>query len=210
MPQTLNYDDLKNFLVKLSDQVLEARSEFNSMDAACGDGDFGTTMATAFAEAKRVVKEDSGNDVGVILMAAGNAILSSAGGASGPTVASLFLEAGKNVKGKSEIDLQVTASMFEACARKIRLLGGAHVGDKTLVDALEPAVTALRAAADLHVPIRDALGRAAEAARIGCETTKGLIAKHGKARYLGEQSLGAVDPGAYLVSMVFATLAERA
>ena len=203
----MGYDCVKKFLTELSERVMQAKNEFNTMDTACGDGDFGTTMASAFGEAKKAAEEDSDNDVGAAFTATGTLILSSAGGASGPTIATLFLEAGKTVKGKDQIDLQDIASMFERSVQKIRLLGGANVGDKTLVDALEPAVTALRAAADTGVPLQSALNQAAEAARIGCESTKRLIAKHGRARYLGEQTLGFVDPGAYLVSMVFATLA---
>jgi dihydroxyacetone kinase len=116
------------------------------------------------------------------------------------------VEAGKLAMGRSEVDLQDLASMFDKSLQKIRLLGGARVGDKTLVDALEPAVNALKAAADGGVRLQDALDRTAEASRIGCESTKELIAKHGKARYLGEQTLGFVDPGAYLISVTFATL----
>ena len=206
MPQTLTYNDFKKFLIELSRQVLQAKSEFNSMDAACGDGDFGSTMASAFGEAKKVLEGVSGNDVGVVLTSTGTSILSSAGGASGPTVAAFFVEAGKLAMGRSEVDLQDLASMFDKSLQKIRLLGGARVGDKTLVDALEPAVNALKAAADGGVRLQDALDRTAEASRIGCESTKELIAKHGKARYLGEQTLGFVDPGAYLISVTFATL----
>jgi dihydroxyacetone kinase-like protein len=154
--------------------------------------------------------EQSGNDVGVLLASMGTWILSSAGGASGPTLATFFMEAGNLVKGRREVDLQDLASMFEKSVEKIRLLGGAKLGDKTLVDALEPAVNALKAAADTNVSLQPALDQAADAAKTGCESTKGLIAKHGKARYLGEQTLGFVDPGAYLIGLTFAALAATA
>jgi len=177
------------------------------MDAACGDGDFGTTMASAFDGARKAIQKAPGNDVGSLLMSMGNSILSSAGGASGPTIATFFMEAGKFEKGKSELGLQDVAPMLDKSLQKIQLLGGAKVGDKTLIDALEPAVNALKASVDANAPLRDALSRAAQAARIGCESTKGLVAKHGRARYLGEQTLGCVDPGAYLISLTFVTLA---
>jgi len=177
------------------------------MDAACGDGDFGSTMASAFEEARRVLEGESGNDVGTLFTSMGTSILSTAGGASGPTVATLFMEPGKLSKGMHELRLQDLASMLHESDKKIRLLGGAKPGDKTLIDALEPAVSTLRAAAENDVPLQEALNRAAEAAKVGCASTKELVAKHGRARYLGEQTLGFIDPGAYLVSLVFTTLA---
>lgn len=203
----MNCEDFKNFLIELSRQVLQAKDGLNSMDAACGDGDFGSTMASAFGEAKKALEEASGNDVGVVLALMGTSILSSAGGASGPTIATIFLEAGKAVRGKSEVNLQDIASMFEKAAQKIHLIGGASVGDKTLVDALEPAVNALEEAASTGLPVQTGLQRAAEAATAGCESTKQMVAKQGRARYLGEQTLGHVDPGAYLVNLMFAILA---
>jgi phosphoenolpyruvate---glycerone phosphotransferase subunit DhaL len=180
------------------------------MDAACGDGDFGSTMAMGFERAAKTLDKASSIDIGDILISVGSSILSSAGGASGPTVATLFLEAGKTAKGKNEVDLQDLASMFDRSVQKIRLLGGAGVGDKTLVDALVPAVDALREAAHTEVSLLRGLDQAAKAARMGCESTRQLIAKQGRARYLGEQTLGFIDPGAYLVSLTFATLATTA
>jgi dihydroxyacetone kinase phosphoprotein-dependent L subunit len=180
------------------------------MDAACGDGDFGSTMASAFERAAKAVEEASGNDIGALLMLSGTAILSSAGGASGPIFGGFLIEAGKTSKGKSEVALQDLATMFGQSLQRIKLLGGAELGDKTLVDALEPTVNALRESASAGVPLQTGLDQAAEAARRGCESTKEMIAKHGKARYLGEQTLGLVDPGAHLVSLAFATLADTA
>ena len=207
MAETLDCPDFRRFLIELSAAVLRAKTEFDSMDAACGDGDFGSTMTIAFSQVGKNVEEAQTNDVGTILTTAGTSILSTAGGASGPTFAALFLEAGKIAKGKSEVNLQDLASMFDKSIQKIQLLGGANVGDKTIVDALQPAVNALKQAAQAGIPLQTALDRTAEAARIGCESTKQMIAKHGKARYLGPQTLGCMDPGAYLVSLTFTTLA---
>ena len=177
------------------------------MDSACGDGDFGSTMSRAFGQAAKALEQSSTNDVGAVLTLAGTAIVSSAGGASGPLFGALFTEAGSFVKGKREVDLQDLASMLERSNQKLRLIGGAAIGDKTLIDALEPAVGSLKEAAHSAVGLDEALYRAADAARVGCESTKQMVAKHGRARYLGEQTLGFVDPGAYLVSVVITTLA---
>jgi len=206
--QTIDYDGLKKFLMTLADQVVQAKGELNSMDAECGDGDFGSTMATAFETARKMLREDTGHDAGLLLTSMGTSILSTAGGASGPTVATVFTAAGAAAKGKHELNLSDLASMLDKSAQKITLLGGAKVGDKTLMDALEPAVSELKAAADENLSIQNGLDRAAQAARVGCESTKALIAKHGRARYLGDQTIGHVDPGAHLIALMFATLAK--
>ena len=91
--------------------------------------------------------------------------------------------------------------------QRIRARGGARVGDKTLVDALEPAVNSLKESVIANAPFLLALRKAAEAAKTGCESTKHMTAKHGKAKYLGEQTLGYVDPGAYTVTLIFDSLA---
>jgi len=207
-PQTIDYNSLKKFLITLADQVVHAKDELNSMDAACGDGDFGSTMTTAFEAARKMLEEAPGHDVGFLLTSMGTSILSTAGGASGPTVAAIFSAAGEAAKGKHELNISDLASILDKSAQKITLLGGAKVGDKTLMDALEPAVRELKAAADNNLSLPDGLDRAAQAARVGCESTKVLIAKHGRARYLGEQTIGHIDPGAYLIALMFATLAE--
>jgi dihydroxyacetone kinase-like protein len=206
--ETLNGLNFKFFLTELGNRVRNAKNEFNSMDAVCGDGDFGSTISNAFASTAKALEIEETNDVGLILTSAGNSILSSAGGACGPIFASLFTEAGRTAKGKSEVGVQDMALMFENACKKIQGFGGAAVGDKTMVDALTPAITALTAAAETGVTLSVALDRAAEASRLGCESTKEMIAKHGRARYLGEQTLGFVDPGAYLVSLIFDTLAR--
>jgi dihydroxyacetone kinase phosphoprotein-dependent L subunit len=210
LAETLAYLNVKRFLIELSERVIQGKSELNAMDAASGDGDFGSTMALAFGEAKKALEDSASNDVGSLLTLAGTGIMSSAGGASGPIFGAFFIEAGKIAKGKQEISVNDIASMFEKSLEKIRTLGGAHIGDKTMVDGLEPAATALREAANAEVTLVTALDRAAGASARGAESTKQRVAKYGRAKYLGEQTLGLVDPGAYLVSLVFGILAATA
>ena len=97
---------------------------------------------------------------------------------------------GEIAKGKTLIELDDLVTMFEVSLERIRLLGKAKVGDKTLVDALEPAVRSLRESTEQKLEMLPALEAAAQAANHGCESTRDLVAKHGKARYLGEQTLG--------------------
>jgi len=205
----IDYEFMRSFLLDLAAVVMEQSDALNKMDAECGDGDFGVGMHIGFKNVQHAVLESKNDDIGCLLKTAGQQILSCVGGASGPLFGTFFIEAGKAVTGNQEIDVADLAGMFENSLQKIRLRGEAKVGDKTLVDALEPAVRALRRAADSGVDLAQASEMAAEAAKTGAESTKNLIAKHGKARYLGEQTLGHEDPGAHVVRLVFETLSNR-
>jgi len=204
---TLSYTQMLNFLSKLANQIIQEKDRLNSMDAACGDGDFGTSMYVAFSNVRKTL-EESHNDIGALLTSAGYSILSSSGGASGALFGTFFIEAGKHAKGKTEVDVNDLAIMFDASMKKIQTRGEAQVGDKTLIDSLEPAVRALQESAKAELTVVAALEKAATAAESGYESTKNLVAKHGRSRYLGEQTLGHGDPGAYVMELVFTTLKE--
>jgi dihydroxyacetone kinase-like protein len=206
---TLDYGFVNSFLLDLAAVIMQRKDDLNRLDAECGDGDFGVGMYVAFQHVQQAVVRSIGRDIGALLKDVGRAILSSAGGASGPLFGTLFIEAGIGVEGRTEIDLASLERMFQGALRGICQRGGANVGDKTLVDSLEPATVSFGESARAGIDLQRALGKAAEAAKLGSESTKRLIAKHGKARYLGEQTLGHEDPGAYVVALLFQTLADR-
>jgi dihydroxyacetone kinase-like protein len=209
LPGTLDYDFVKSFLLDLAAVIMRRKDDLNRLDAECGDGDFGVGMYVAFQHVQQAVVRSTGDDIGPLLKDVGRAILSSAGGASGPLFGTLFIEAGRAVEGRTEIDLASLESMFRGALQGICKRGGANVGGKTLVDSLEPATVSFAQSAQAGIDLQCALGKAAEAARLGSESTKRLIAQHGKARYLGEQTIGHEDPGAYVIALLFQTLAER-
>ena len=204
--ETLTYSDIKNFLLDLANQVLQSRDELNKMDAACGDGDFGTSMYVAFSNALKSIQSSQGEDIAALLSDYGNAILSSAGGAAGPIFGTLFAEAGKSTKSRTELGVAELATMFESSLRKIEARGGALVGDKTLLDVLDPVVGSLKKAAAEKVTLASALADAAKAAQAGYEVSMRLAARQGKARYLGAQTVGQPDPGAYVTMLMLETL----
>ena len=197
---------MKHFLLTLADRILQSKDELNQMDAECGDGDFGTSMFVAFTNLRRTAESDQGDDIGKLLTDVGQAVLSSAGGAAGPIFGMLFAEAGKAAKGKDDLGVSDLAAMFEAALVKIKARGGARVGDKTLLDALDPVVTSLKKSAAADTPLQPALESAFGAARMGYEGTKELVARQGKARYLGEETLGHLDAGAYVTMLIFESL----
>jgi len=206
LEQKLNYVFVKNFLLNLANTVTQEKDYLNKIDAACGDGDFGVGMYLGFKNVQKAIEQQRNEDIGALLNTAGYAILSSVGGASGPLFGTFFIEAGKTASGKSEIDLKDLSAMFEIALEKIRLRGGAKIGDKTLIDALAPAIESLKKAAQQKLDILPALEKAAEAAKEGSESTKELVAKQGKARYLGQQTLGHIDPGAEVIRLFFEKL----
>jgi dihydroxyacetone kinase-like protein len=208
MVERLRTVDVKQILLDITSRVTQAKDELNVMDSACGDGDFGTSMWISFNNARKQIDELPTNDIGSMLLSAGQAILSSAGGAAGPVFGSFFIEAGKVAKEKEELHVADLARMFDASLNRIKLQGGAKIGDKTVVDALEPAVNALKKDVANNVGLLKSLRNAASAAGMGCESTKGIVARHGKARYLGEQTLGYVDPGAHVMVIIFEAFAE--
>jgi len=208
MVENLRPPQVKQILLNITTRVMQEKNDLNNMDSACGDGDFGTTMTISFSSARKQLNELVSNDIGTMLLTTGQAILSSAGGAAGPIFGSLFIEAGKVAKGQDELGLANLARMFDASLNRIKRQGGATVGDKTVVDALEPAVSAMQEDVTQHTSLSQGLKNAASAARTGCESTKAIVARHGKARYLGEQTLGYVDPGAHVIAVIFEEFAK--
>jgi len=179
------------------------------MDAACGDGDLGTTLYVTFSKVLTILESFRSEDIGTLLSEVGDVIVSSAGGAAGPIFGSLFAEAGRVTKSRTELSVSELAAMFESSLKKVEALGGAHVGDKTLIDVLDPAVASLKSSAAKKRDLRLALEDAANTAETGYELTKSVVAKQGRARYLGEQTLGKPDPGAYVTMLIFDYLSKE-
>lgn len=202
-------EKMKEILLHVSDVIISNEGYLTDLDRACGDGDFGVGMLRGFTNVKQQIESYEGCDVGEMLMKAGFAITATVGGASGPVFGALFSSAGMKLKGKKEVDLTELAEAFRAALNMIMKLGGAKTGDKTMVDALAPAVEALEEASRAGSSLKEAFEKAAEAARRGAEATKEMVAKKGKASYLGEKTLGYPDPGAVAVALIFKAFSEK-
>ncbi|HEY4098139.1 MAG TPA: dihydroxyacetone kinase subunit DhaL [Baekduia sp.] len=172
------------------------------LDRRAGDGDFGTNLTTSVNAARRVLADGD-----AALPAAAFAALSTAflgtGGTSGPLYGMFFRELGKAAGDQPAIDLPTLAAGVVAGVDAVCRLGGAEVGEKTMVDALRPAADALAAAADAGAPLDGALADAARAARAGSDTTATLVARRGRATYVGDAASGVTDPGAAAVALFF-------
>lgn len=184
--------------------MAEHRQELVRLDTAIGDGDHGTNMDRGMQKAISQLETAEQEDPGAVLKAVAMALISSVGGAAGPLYGTLFLQLGGALAGQSTVSLESYAAGWRKALEGVQARGKAVAGDKTMVDALIPAVEALEAATDLS----DGLRAAADAAEQGALATVPLVARRGRASYLGERSAGHQDPGATSTYYLFKSAAE--
>jgi phosphoenolpyruvate---glycerone phosphotransferase subunit DhaL len=187
--------------------IAEHRAELVRLDTAIGDGDHGTNMDRGMRKAVEKLDGTAGEDIGALLKAVGMALVSSVGGAAGPLYGTLFLQMGTASAGREELDLDGWTAALEAGVNGVQARGKAEPGDKTMIDALLPALEALRAAVDDGSGSADALRRSADAAAEGMRATIQLEARRGRASYLGPRSVGHQDPGATSAQLLLAVAA---
>jgi dihydroxyacetone kinase-like protein len=188
--------------------IAEHRTELVRLDTAIGDGDHGTNMDRGMRAAVEKLEATDGDDIGALLKAVGMALVSKVGGAAGPLYGTLFLQMGMATSGRSELDLAGWREALEAGVKGVQARGKAEPGDKTMVDALLPALDSLRAAEADGAGLGDALRRSAGAAEDGMKATIPLEARRGRASYLGPRSVGHQDPGATSSQLLLAAAAE--
>ena len=199
---------VRRWLEEAAASIREQRDYLTQLDAAIGDADHGTNMDRGFAAVvgKLGAAERS---PGKLLTAAGSTLVSTVGGASGPLWGTALRRAGHTLGESESFDGAELADALEAALAGVVELGAAQEGDKTMVDALAPAVRALRDEVGRGAPIEAAVGAARAAAEEGMRATVPLQASKGRASYLGERSIGHQDAGATSTALLFAAL-ERA
>ena len=193
---SISASDVRAWIARFAEDVAEHRAELVKLDTAIGDGDHGTNMDRGMRKAVEKLDSLEGDDIGALLKAVGMALVSSVGGAAGPLYGTLFLQMGTASAGRDELDVAGWADALEAGVKGVQARGKAEPGDKTMVDALLPAVAALREAEADGAALGDALRRSAAAAEEGMRATIPLEARKGRASYLGPRSAGHQDPGA--------------
>jgi dihydroxyacetone kinase-like protein len=193
----------------LAADVAAQADHLTQLDAAIGDGDHGINMNRGMsAVVKALGEQDDDVAPGRLLIVAGKTLVSTVGGASGPLWGSFFRGAGRALGDAPELDGPELVDALAAGIKAVQDLGAAVPGDKTMVDALLPAVDALREALAGGASLGDAAARAAEAAAEGARGTVPLQARKGRASYLGERSVGHEDPGAASTVLVLGALAR--
>jgi phosphoenolpyruvate---glycerone phosphotransferase subunit DhaL len=197
-------DQVRDWIRRFADEIAEHRMDLVRLDTAIGDGDHGTNMDRGMKKAVEKLDGTDGGDIGADLKAVGMALVSSVGGAAGPLYGTLFLQMGTAATGKAELDLDGWTAAVEAGITGLQSRGKAEPGDKTMLDALLPALAALKEGGELGA----ALERSADAAEEGMKATIPLEARRGRASYLGPRSVGHQDPGATSSYMLLRTAAE--
>ena len=190
----------------MAEAVLAQRDYLSSLDATVGDGDHGMSLTKALQEGVRQLAGLEGPTPESVLHTAGMAIQNTMGGASGVLFGAFFIGAAGAINGKAATSLRDVAAMLAEGLAEVQKRGKAQPGDKTIVDALAPAVAALQAAEALN--LAQGLRRAAEAAQAGAAATREMVARHGRAKFLGERSRGYQDAGATSMAIMLAALAE--
>jgi phosphoenolpyruvate---glycerone phosphotransferase subunit DhaL len=193
---SVTYDDVVRFIHSFQAVVAENKEYLTKLDAAIGDGDHGINMDRGMKAAVAKIDGHQPGDIGSLLKTVGMALVSSVGGAGGPLYGTLFMQLGMPLGGKSEMELADWAAAVEAGVKGLQMRGKAEPEDKTMVDAWIPARDALQAAAEDGTSMGEALNRSAAAAEEGMSATIPLVARKGRASYLGERSAGHQDPGA--------------
>lgn len=205
--EVLTVEDARQMLMYIADKVIAMKSYLTEIDSAIGDGDHGIGMAGGMQKVKEKLKNlDARGNVYTVFEAAGNAMLMSMGWASGVIFGSLYLAGAKGMTAKTELTSADLASMERKSLEAIKERGKAKAGDKTMVDALEPAVAAMEANQDKPLP--EMLRAAEEAARQGVENTKAYAAKFGRAKSLMERAVGHQDAGATSVRLILQGMRE--
>ena len=189
-------DDVLQWLKNCAVVIAENRQYLIELDAAIGDADHGANMDRGFQAVLKKLAEVADKDIGSIFKTAGMTLVSTVGGAGGPLYGTFFLQAGALTAGTTELSLSDWAAALEAAVNGVALRGKAVPGDKTMLDALLPASERLKESADSGEEFAPSLQAAAEAARQGMLATIPLVARKGRASYLGERSAGHQDPGA--------------
>ena len=210
MSETVTPPAVAAWMSAFAAAVARERDHLTELDAAIGDADHGINMArgTQAVLATLAGAEAKAAGLGQLLKTVGMTLVSTVGGAAGPLYGTLFLALASAVGERDELGLSEWAAALQAGVAGVQARGKAEPGDKTMVDALLPAAGALTAAAAAGQPLETALRRSAAAAEQGMLATVALVARKGRASYLGERSAGHQDPGATSSWLLLATAAE--
>jgi dihydroxyacetone kinase-like protein len=186
--------------------VRAERDNLTKLDAAIGDADHGVNLDRGFSAVENALNESAPATPGAVLALAGRMLISSVGGASGPLYGTVLREASKSFGDAAEVDAAALSAALQAGLVGVQKIGGAASGDKTMVDALVPASSAMAAAVKSGGGLAEAVRAAASAAFDGARATMPLEARKGRASYLGPRSVGHQDPGATSTALLLSAL----
>jgi phosphoenolpyruvate---glycerone phosphotransferase subunit DhaL len=204
----LTQEDVTRWLERTADVLHENRAYLTELDSAIGDADHGINMDRGFSAVRNKFPEMASMDIATQFRTVGMTLVSTVGGASGPLYGTAYLRAAGAALGKQELTAADVVSVLEAFLGGIVARGKAQTGEKTMVDALTPAIAAARQALDQDATLAQIASQAAAAAEEGMKATIPMLATKGRASYLGERSIGHQDPGSTSSWLILRCLAE--
>jgi dihydroxyacetone kinase-like protein len=202
------YDGVVGWFKTFAATIAENKAYLTDLDSAIGDADHGINMDRGMQAALAKVDGLPPGDVGAFFKTVGMTLVSTVGGAGGPLYGTLFLQLGTATAGKAEVTAEDWSTALSAAVEGVQARGKAVLEDKTMVDALIPARDALAGAVAEGLPFGESLRRSADAAEAGMRATIPLVARKGRASYLGERSAGHQDPGATSSYLLLKTVAD--
>ncbi len=205
---SVSRDQTLEWITAVAAVLNQNRDYLIQLDAAIGDADHGANMDRGFKKVMEKMPEFADKDIGTIFKSVGMNLLSTVGGAGGPLYGTFFLQMGMKSAGKMELSLEDWTVALEAGIAGVIMRGKAEPGDKTMVDALNPALNALMESVQENVAMGLALQRSADAAKDGMLATIPWVARKGRASYLGERSAGHQDPGATSTYLILQAAAD--
>lgn len=198
--------DLISILEGMNGIIQENKDFLTQLDMPIGDSDHGINMARGFQAVADKLPSLAEKDAGTILKTVGMTLVSTVGGASGPLYGTAFMKAAVVSNGKMELTMADFLAMLDAAVEGVKFRGKSTTGEQTMLDAMVPALEAMKAASGSAGEI---LVAGLAAAQAGVENTKGMIATKGRASYLGERSLGHQDPGATSFALLLSVIAKH-
>ena len=205
---SVSYDDADRWVRAFATTIADNKEYLTDLDSAIGDADHGINMNRGMQAVVAKIGGLETNDIGLLFKTVGMTLVSTVGGAGGPLYGTLFLQLGVATGGMTEIDAKAWLEALGAAVSGVQARGKAEAGDKTMLDALMPARDALAEAVGEGVGFAEALRRSMEAGEAGAKATIPLVARKGRASYLGERSAGHQDPGATSSYLLLKTAAE--
>ena len=200
-----NKEFFKNFILRLIPMFEEHRDYLSKLDSDIGDGDHGINMSIGFREVEKQLSKiyEETEDIASFYKKVGMILLGKVGGAAGPLYGSLFMKAGDDVKGKNELSFSELVGFIDNGVKAIEARGKAVVGDKTMVDALRPAVDKLKDSVEAGTEDVESFEAFVDELKAGSDRTIPLIAKKGRAMRLGERAIGFRDPGSFSSYLIY-------
>lgn len=210
MPKSvISLSDVEQAVLAMAAVAFSNEKYFGDLDGEMGDADFGKSLAEGFRAIQAEFDKIDHSDIGVLLVKCGTIFAAHVGGCSGPIWGTAFMRAGMTAKGKQTLTLTDVVAMGRNSVEGMRARGGASEGDKTLLDAIIPAIDKIEELSKKNPDdVLGALRAASERATAAIEGTRGWVAKRGRASYAGERTIGTLDPGIVAVATMAAAIVK--